>query len=84
MSSAQFWAGPRECQPTHIDDMREWTTLPPWHPEVPTTACNRWRPGASGPLFRQAKRTFGDKPVEYRISTINTASHDYVSLLAKR
>ncbi|NPC57123.1 GntR family transcriptional regulator [Caenimonas sp. S4] len=27
--------------------------------------------------------TFGDKPVEYRISTINTASHDYVSLLAK-
>jgi GntR family transcriptional regulator len=28
--------------------------------------------------------TFGDKPVEYRISTINTASHDYVSLLAKR
>ena len=28
--------------------------------------------------------TFGDKPVEYRISTINTASHDYVSLPAKR
>ncbi|HSI54820.1 MAG: GntR family transcriptional regulator [Ramlibacter sp.] len=28
--------------------------------------------------------TFGDKPVEYRISTINTASHDYVSLLSKR
>jgi GntR family transcriptional regulator len=28
--------------------------------------------------------TFGDKPVEYRISTINTASHDYVSLLAKQ
>src|SRR6478736_5473060 len=27
--------------------------------------------------------TFGDKPVEYRVSTINTASHDYVSLLAK-
>jgi GntR family transcriptional regulator len=26
--------------------------------------------------------TFGDKPVEYRISTINTAGHDYVSLLS--
>ena len=28
--------------------------------------------------------TFGDKPVEYRISTINTQAHDYVSVLAKR
>lgn len=28
--------------------------------------------------------TFGDKPVEYRVSSINTVSHDYVSLLAKR
>lgn len=28
--------------------------------------------------------TFGDKPVEYRVSTINTANHDYVSLLSKR
>jgi GntR family transcriptional regulator len=28
--------------------------------------------------------TFGEKPVEYRISTINTEQHDYVSLLAKR
>ncbi len=28
--------------------------------------------------------TFGDKPVEYRVSTINTSSHDYVSLLSKR
>ena len=36
--------------------MREWTTLPPWHPELPTTACSRWRPARSGPLFRQAKR----------------------------
>jgi GntR family transcriptional regulator len=27
--------------------------------------------------------TFGEKPVEYRISTINTQHHDYVSLLAK-
>ncbi len=28
--------------------------------------------------------TFGDKPVEYRISTINTELHDYVSMLSKR
>lgn len=28
--------------------------------------------------------TFGDKPVEYRVSTINTQNHDYVSLLSKR
>ncbi len=28
--------------------------------------------------------TFGDKPVEYRVSTINTALHDYVSMLSKR
>jgi GntR family transcriptional regulator len=28
--------------------------------------------------------TFGDKPVEYRVSTINTASHDYVSLRSER
>jgi GntR family transcriptional regulator len=28
--------------------------------------------------------TFGDKPVEYRVSTINTQLHDYVSLLSKR
>ena len=28
--------------------------------------------------------TFGERPVEYRISTINTEAHDYVSLLSKR
>ena len=28
--------------------------------------------------------TFGDKPVEYRISTINTQHYDYVSFLSKR
>ncbi|MDP3354811.1 MAG: GntR family transcriptional regulator [Polaromonas sp.] len=27
--------------------------------------------------------TFGDKPVEYRISSINTQAHDYVSMLSK-
>ncbi len=28
--------------------------------------------------------TFGEKPVEYRVSTINTQQHDYVSELSKR
>lgn len=28
--------------------------------------------------------TFGERPVEYRVSTINTEAHDYVSLLSKR
>ena len=28
--------------------------------------------------------TFGEKPVEYRVSTIDTRHHDYVSLLSKR
>jgi GntR family transcriptional regulator len=28
--------------------------------------------------------TFGDRPVEYRVSTINTSTHDYVSVLAQR
>lgn len=27
--------------------------------------------------------TFGDKPVEYRVSTVNTRHHDYVSILSK-
>lgn len=27
--------------------------------------------------------TFGEKPVEYRVSTVNTANHDYVSVLSK-
>ena len=27
--------------------------------------------------------TFGDKPVEYRVSTINTAAHDYVQRLSR-
>ncbi|MBA3593342.1 MAG: GntR family transcriptional regulator [Pseudomonadota bacterium] len=27
--------------------------------------------------------TFGDRPVEYRVSTINTQAHDYVSMLPK-
>lgn len=28
--------------------------------------------------------TFGEKPVEFRVSTINTQHHDYVSMLSKR
>lgn len=38
-----------------------------------------------GAPMLQARRTaltFGDKPVEYRVSTLNTAHHDYVRLLS--
>lgn len=40
---------------------------------------------AGGPVLqvRRTALTFGDKPVEYRISTVNTAQHDYVSLLSR-
>ena len=41
-------------------------------------------PGAPVLEVHRVALTFGDKPVEYRVSTVNTASHDYVSLLAKR
>jgi GntR family transcriptional regulator len=32
---------------------------------------------------RRTALTFGDKPVEYRVSTINTAQHEYVQLLSR-
>ena len=41
-------------------------------------------PGIAVLEVHRVALTFGDKPVEYRVSTINTQDHDYVSLLAKR
>lgn len=41
---------------------------------------------AEGTPLLQVTRTaltFGDKPVEYRISAVNTAHHDYVNLLSR-
>jgi GntR family transcriptional regulator len=32
---------------------------------------------------RRCALTFGDKPVEYRVSTISTAQHEYVHLLSR-
>ena len=32
---------------------------------------------------RRAALTFGDRPVEYRVSIVNTAHHDYVNLLTR-
>jgi GntR family transcriptional regulator len=32
---------------------------------------------------RRTALTFGDKPVEFRVSTVNTAHHDYVNLLTR-
>ena len=39
--------------------------------------------GAPVMQVRRTALTFGDKPVEYRVSTINTALHDYVQLLSR-
>lgn len=42
---------------------------------------------APGEPVMQVRRTalsFGDKPVEYRLSTIDTAHHDYVNLLSRQ
>ncbi len=32
---------------------------------------------------RRTALTFGDKPVEYRVSTIHTAVHEYVQTLSR-
>ena len=39
--------------------------------------------GAPVLQIRRTALTFGDKPVEYRVSTVNTAQHDYVSLRSR-
>ena len=39
--------------------------------------------GAPVLRVRRTALTFGDKPVEYRISTIHTAQHDYVQTLSR-
>jgi GntR family transcriptional regulator len=39
--------------------------------------------GAPVMQVRRAALTFGDKPVEYRVSTIDTAQHEYVQLLSR-
>lgn len=40
-------------------------------------------PGAPVLKVRRTALTFGDKPVEYRVSTLNTAHHEYVSTLQR-
>lgn len=40
-------------------------------------------PGAPVMQVRRTALTFGDKPVEYRVSTINTAQHEYVRSLSR-
>ncbi len=42
------------------------------------------RTGAPALEVHRVALTFGERPVELRISTINTQEHDYVSLLSKR
>jgi len=41
-------------------------------------------PGAPVMQVRRTALTFGDKPVEYRVSTIHTARHEYVQTLSRR
>lgn len=41
------------------------------------------RPGAPVMQVRRIAMTFGDKPVEYRVSTIDTARHEYVQRLTR-
>jgi GntR family transcriptional regulator len=40
-------------------------------------------PGTALLQVRRTALTFGDKPIEYRVSTVNTARHDYVHLLQR-
>ncbi len=40
-------------------------------------------PGAAVMQVRRTALTFGDRPVEYRVSTVNTARHDYVRMLSR-
>lgn len=40
-------------------------------------------PGVPVMQVRRSALTFGDKPVEYRVSIINTAQHEYVQLLSR-
>jgi GntR family transcriptional regulator len=40
-------------------------------------------PGAPVMRVRRTALTFGDRPVEYRVSMIHTAQHDYVHLLSR-
>jgi GntR family transcriptional regulator len=40
-------------------------------------------PGTPVMQVRRTALTFGDRPVEYRVSTINTAQHEYVHLLSR-
>jgi len=39
--------------------------------------------GAPVLQVRRSALTFGDRPVEYRVSTVNTSHHDYVNLLTR-
>jgi GntR family transcriptional regulator len=40
-------------------------------------------PGTPVMQVRRTALTFGDKPVEYRVSTIDTAQHEYVHMLSR-
>jgi GntR family transcriptional regulator len=43
----------------------------------------RLAPGTPVMQVRRTAQTFGDRPVEYRVSTIDTTRHDYVHLISR-
>ena len=54
----------------------------PWAPTAPPRASSASWPGTPVLQVRRTALALNDKPVEYRISTLWTAQHDYVSTLS--
>jgi len=48
-----------------------------------TARALRLPPGAPVMQVRRTAQSFGDRPVEYRVSTIDTTRHDYVHLISR-
>jgi GntR family transcriptional regulator len=48
-----------------------------------TARALRLAPGKPVMQVRRVAQTFGDRPVEYRVSTIDTTRHDYVHLISR-
>lgn len=48
-----------------------------------TARALRLAPGTPVMQVRRVAQTFGDRPVEYRVSTIDTTRHDYVHLISR-
>ncbi len=83
--------GERESTVYHLYQRDYGITVLRAHERARAVAANREasrilgvQPGLPVMEVHRMALTFGDKPVEYRVSTVNTQQHDYVSLLSKR